>query len=175
MDCNSRVQHWLGADLFSIQDHSISETLPDKQHKSGTLNQILKASSHPDCKALDALDFPRSAPAAIDLRFATDFIGWDQVQGEIWCMDNYPTSAVRWGLCATAGAYHKVHFDCEGFGTFVYPESGVTIWMIGVPKQGKTFHDLARIDSFSKEFSLNEANSHLVDWFPLTLTSGTAL
>ena len=91
-------------------------------------------------------------------------------------MDNYPTAAIRWGLCATAGAYHSIHFDCEGFGTFVYPESGVKIWMIGVPKHGKTFDDLASIDCFlSDEFSLDAANSHLVDWVALSLMPGTTL
>lgn len=138
--------------------------------------QIFRASTHPDAKALNALDFPRSKPAEIDLRFSTDSVAWDQVQGEEWCTDSYPTTAVRWGICATAGAYQGPHFDCDGFGTFVYPESGVNIWMVGVPKEGKTFDDLADLDTLlSEESSPGCANSYIIDWVPLTLIPGTAL
>jgi len=80
------------------------------------------------------------------------------------------------GLCMTAGAYHRVHFDCEGFETFVYLKSRVKIWMIGVPKHGKTFDDLASIDCFlSDKFSLDAANFHLVNWVALSLMPGTML
>jgi hypothetical protein len=138
--------------------------------------QIFKASSHPDAKALNALDFPRSIPPEIDLRFSTDGIAWDQVEGEEWCTDGYPTTAVRWGICATAGAYQGPHFDCQGFGTFVYPESGISIWMVGVPKEGRTFDDLANLDTLlSEEFILDDAYSRLVDWVPLRLVPGTCL
>jgi len=106
----------------------------------------------------------------------TDSIAWDQVHGKEWCMDDYPTAAVWWGLCVTAGAYHRVHFDYEGFRTFVYLESGVKIWMIGVPKHRKTFDNLFSIDCFlSDKFSLNGANSHLIDWVALSLMPGTML
>jgi hypothetical protein len=158
-----------GADFLSIQDHSESEALPNKRNKSGTLLQIFKASTHPDAKALNALDFPRSKPPEIDLRFSTDGVAWDQVQGEEWCTDSYPTTAVRWGTCATAGAHLGPHFDPDGLGTFVYPESGANVWMVGVPKEGNTFDDLANLDTLLSE------ESSIVDWVPLTLIPGTAL
>jgi len=138
----------------------------------------LRASTHPDAKALNALDFPRSKPVEIEVRFSTDSSTWDQVQGEEWCIESYPTTTVRWGVCATAGAYQGPHFDWDGFGTFVYPESGANIWMIGVPKEGKTFDDLADLYSdslLSEESSPGYEKSCIVDWVPLMLVPGTAL
>jgi len=170
------LNHNIEADFLFIQDHSVSESLPNNRNKSSTLLQICRASTMPDTKALNALDFPRSKPAEIDLRFSTDSISWDQVQGEEWCTDSYPTTAVRWGICATAGAYRGPHFDHDGFGTFVYPESGANIWMVGVPKEGKTYDDLAKLDALlSEESSLGIENSSMIDWIPLTLIPGTAL
>jgi hypothetical protein len=165
------LEHNIGANLLSIQDHSVLEALPNKRNKSGTLLQIFRASTRPDAKALNALDFPRSKPAEIELRFSTDSIAWDQVQGEEWCTNSYPTTAVRWGICATAGAYQGPHFDCDGFGTFVYPESGANIWMVAVPKEGKTFEDL--FDGLLLEES--STNTCIVDWVPLALIPGTTL
>jgi hypothetical protein len=169
------LEHKIGPDFLSIQDHSVSEALPNERNKSGTLLQIFRASTHSEAKALslNAFDSPRTKPAEIDLRFLTDSVAWDQVQGEEWCTDSYPTAAVRWGICATAGAYQGPHFDCDGFGTFVYPESGVNIWMVAVPKEGKTFDDIANL--LLEESSLGWTNPCIVDWEPVTLIPGTAL
>jgi hypothetical protein len=150
--------------------------LANKRNKSGTLLQIFRTSTHPDTKALNFLDLPRSKSPEIDFRLSTDSIAWDQVQGEEWCTESYLTMSVRWGICATAGAYQRPHFDGDGFGTFVYPESGMNIWMVAVPKEGKTFDDLANLEALlSEDSSRGFANSCIFDWVPLTLVPGTAL
>lgn len=139
---------------------------------------MLKAARQVDGKALNGLDFPRSAPGEFPLPAATDVAVWDQVYGEPWCEDAFPWSSMRWGLCATAGAYHKAHKDCEGGCTFVAPESGVKLWLVGVPRTDSTenFDDLASIDAFtSAEYNIWETNSHLVDWAAVVLQPGTAL
>ena len=75
---------------------------------------MLKAASQENGKALNGLDFPRSSPSEFPMTFATDYVMWDQVTGQPWCGDAYPMTAMWWGLGATAGAFHRVHQDCEG-------------------------------------------------------------
>lgn len=138
---------------------------------------MLKAASESDGKALNGLDFPRSTAGDFPLPFATDLAVWDQVLGEPWCHDAYPMSSMRWGLCATSGAY-KIHRDCEGGCTFCGCKCGVKIWMVGIPrvKEQESFDDLAYVNVFAdKDYDAWQTNEHLVDWVAVVLKPGSFL
>ena len=162
---------------FYIQDHSIPEDPEDgtARHRSGTLRDFLRAALVENSKSLNGLDFPGVRSGDVSLPYASDFIAWNQVQGEEFCHDDYPAARVRWGLCAMAGAYHRTHCDCEGFGTFVSPESGVKIWIIGVPKKGQDFSNFAYTGLFLSPYNSQNTNTELFDWVALVLKPGMTL
>ena len=143
------------------------------------MEQLLKAANKRNGKALSSLDFPLARPMnAVPLRFASDLVTWDQVQQEEWCSkhEEYPAQQMRWGLCATRGAYHSIHCNPDGFGTVITPESGEQLWFIGVPKEGKTFDVFADRNIFlSKDYDIHGHNGHLVDWMGLLIKPGTTL
>ena len=89
-------------------DHSIPQDLHNAAHcqRYGDLNNMLKASQAEDGKALNTLDLPRAIKSDFPRHFSSDVIAWDLLQGDEFCRDQYPMSFLRWGLCATAGAYH---------------------------------------------------------------------
>ena len=134
---------------------------------------MLKASQAEDGKALNALDLPRAIESDFPRRFSSDVVAWDLLQGDEFCRDQYPMSFLRWGLCATAGAYHREHMDCEGGGTFIGPESGVKIWLTAVPADGYTYEDFAGIDLCMD--LVHPAENKLMKWVALVLKAGTTL
>jgi hypothetical protein len=136
---------------------------------------FLKAASKEDGKALNGLDFGRSAVDTASPPFSTDIVACMQTHNSTFCLEKYPSSTMRWGLCATAGAFHRCHKDCDGFGTFVSPESGVKLWIIGLPKNGGSYDDLADIEMFLKGYNAWEANGDLFDWVALVLKPGMQL
>ncbi|KAF8177880.1 hypothetical protein BJ912DRAFT_811635, partial [Pholiota molesta] len=50
---------------------------------------------------------------------------------------------MRWGLCATAGAYHTFYIDSDGFGTYVDVMTGKKVWLVMRPSNNN-------IDDFSE-------------------------
>lgn len=91
-------------------------------------------------------------------------------------------TSICWGLCATAGAYHRSHIDCDGFGTFIVPQSGIKIWLIAVPKNEsgaslnqQLFEDFAAMNLFVEGYDLDEANAHLWNWAVVVLKPGMTL
>jgi hypothetical protein len=148
----------------------------DGRQTSGTLEKFLEAASSSG-KILNGLDFPRSTPDAVSLPFATDMVAWLQTDNMPFCLpdDRYPTNAMRWGLCATAGAFHRIHNDGYGRGTYISPDSGIKIWLLGVPKNGGSYEDFADIEKYMDQYDVDDPNADLYDWVALVLQPGTTL
>jgi hypothetical protein len=112
--------------------------------------------------------------------FASDKIIWQGAQDLQFCRDQFPITTKRWGLCATAGAYHKAHTDTEGEGTFIRPDSGVKIWIIGVPKKSRAeyhrdFDQDGDIKYYLKHFDLDSTNGDRWKWQAVVLKPGMEL
>jgi hypothetical protein len=172
--------------VFS-SDHSIrlnDDDSPNRRHVAGTLKDFLTATTDVDGKALNGLDFPITFEYEQDIPFASDKVAWHQSHLKPWCKNDFPTSSVRWALCATSGAYHKSHCDCHGHGTYISPQSGVKLWFVGVPKTKPSldqqsddhlFDDFANIDLFMEDYSPDGTNIELWDWEVLVLKPGMKL
>lgn len=158
----------------SILDHTLSQDPADghSRQRHGTLNDMLQASKKPNGKALNGLDFPRAELGDFPFHaFSSDFAAWSQTQGAPKCKDEYPCSHVRWGLCATRGANHHAHIDCEGGGTFVAPECGKKLWIMAVPAVGCTWEDFGHVELTLDGFLPNKR----ITWVALILEPGTTL
>ena len=168
-------------------DHSINlsdDDSPNSRHVSGTLKDFLTAAEDEDGKALNGLDFPFPFDLENDIPFASDKVAWRQIHGQPFCRDDCPTCSVRWGLCATSGAYHRCHCDCHGHGSYISPDSGVKIWFLGVPKTkpssshpqcSRLFDDFAHTELFTQNYSLDKTNADLWDWEVVVLKPGMKL
>jgi hypothetical protein len=136
--------------------------------------------AHPDGKILNGLDFPSSHEFIRTFPFASDKIVWHGARGLPFCREEFPTTKKRWGLCATAGAFHTAHVDTEGEGTFIKVDSGVKIWMIGVPKTQRTeghnaFDAYADVGTFLGKYNLDGTNVHRWKWQAVVLRPGMEL
>lgn len=168
-------------------DHSIKlndNDSPNRRHVAGSLKDFLTAARQENGKAINGLDFPFSFEYEQDIPFASDKIAWHQMHGKPFCWNDCPTSKIRWGLCATSGAYHRSHCDCHGHGTFISPESGIKIWFIAVPKRqlsssepldSHLFDDFGNVNLFTEEYSLDNTNTELWNWEVVVLKPGMRL
>lgn len=145
---------------------------PYHRQRSGTLKDILAASKKPlgSGKPLNGLDFPQSDLGQLPF-ISSDHVAWKKTQNLSGCKDAYPTTSLRWGLCATCGAYHREHFDAEGAGTFVSPICGVKIWLVGVPAAGYAWDAFADIDFVHGDLVKDKR----IEWVALVLEPGTTL
>jgi len=64
-----------------------------------------------------------------------------------------PVPDIRWGLCATKGAWHGFHIDSDGFGTFIDVRTGKKWWIVARPwKKGMAgLRDFADVNIFMNE------------------------
>lgn len=115
--------------------------------------------------------------SAVPHPFSSEAIAWLHAQGHAWCKwkEAYPISTLRFGLAATAGAYHKFHIDSDGTGTFVKAVAGRKIWVLAVPKAGQGLDALADIDIFGKTYNVEKPNLHLWDLEAVILEPGVEL
>jgi hypothetical protein len=150
---------------------------PDTRHSMGTLEDFLKSAQSNTGKSLNGLDFPKSFETPERKPFASDIVAWKLTKRLAFAKssDEYPISAVRWGLCATSGAYHKCHIDCNGFGTFISPATGVKIWFLAAPKDPNSFEAFADMDLYLEDYDLDGTNETLWDWEPVVLKPGMTL
>jgi hypothetical protein len=72
-------------------------------------------------------------------------VAWNERIGQRGSPE-YPTTANRWGLAATAGALHRFHVDCNGLGTSVEVKTGTTWWIVARPKDLSCLDDLLDIN-----------------------------
>ena len=138
---------------------------------------LLRSSQSETGKSLNALSFPMIF-VSVDLHpFSSEAIAWLYVQGRAWCKwkEAYPASTLRFGLAATAGAYHKWHIDSDGTGTFVEAVTGRKIWILAIPKEGQSLDQLADIELFGESYDIEKPNLHLWDLEAVILEPGIQL
>lgn len=83
---------------------------------------------------------------------------------------------IRWGLAATAGAFHHWHIDSDGFGTFIDPIAGSKWWIVARPI-GNLKRDWFTETSWLKNeaFDLNKDGKGLFDVEAILLQPGSRL
>ncbi|KIL56676.1 hypothetical protein M378DRAFT_181892, partial [Amanita muscaria Koide BX008] len=62
--------------------------------------------------------------------------------------------------------------SCDGFGTYVSPQSGVKLWMVAVPKPETTFDRFASVDVFMDQYAIGKSNDDRWDWEAVLLKPG---
>ena len=143
----------------------------------GSLADLLQTSRMANGKALNALSFPMIFAPVAPHPFSSEAIAWEYVQGRPWCKwkESYPASTLRFGLAATAGAYHKFHIDSDGTGTFVEAVVGRKIWVLAVPKGEQGLDSLADINLYGESYDFEGENAHLWDLEAVVLEPGVRL
>ena len=94
--------------------------------------------------------------------------------------DLFPCSAMRWGLCATAGAFTTFHIDADGLATYIacINEGGSKWWILVGPKDSalhSPFSNAEKMFAFhnSRPISLEALGDVQVE--AVLLTPGTRL
>jgi hypothetical protein len=146
-----------------MTDHSIKENLKGtNRHRIGTPHDLLR--SHRDGngmgKILNALEFPMSYPPPENAPLqglASDVEAFQNTAGMRCCSVNeaFPFSSMRWGLGATADAYHTFHLDCDGFATYLNVKTGAKWWIVATPKEGVS---LANTTLFTSNYRIDKMN-----------------
>lgn len=139
---------------------------------------MLRSSRTSNGKALNALDFPMPfSNLPTDMPFSSELTAWRETLGRSFCRaaDAFPFTTMRWGLCATSGAYHKLHCDCDGLGTFIKPQVGTKLWFLAVPKLNSGLDAFASIHLFLNDYDLDDTNTLHWDWEVVVLQPGMTL
>lgn len=100
--------------------------------KQGNLRQILDCSRMDDGKILNALSFPMRNAGVQNEAFSSDVAAWNKTEAEPICKHEafMLVGDIWWGTCATCGAFHMYHIDCEGLGTTTEVLSGMKWWIV---------------------------------------------
>ena len=114
--------------------------------KEGTLRQILDAAMQTDGKIMNALAFPLVGAGYQPSSFSSDHAAWMQTLSAPFSKDvvAVPVGEIRWGSCATAGAFNNELSNREGLGTVIDPVDGLRVWF-STPEPSNIFH---RVNSF---------------------------
>jgi hypothetical protein len=108
--------------------------------RTGKVDDILQASKSAYPIMLNALAFPNPLAGIERSSFSSDSHALSRVfRQDGWMKRAIPIEDVRWGLAATAGAFHHWHIDSEGFGTFVEPMAGAKWWIVARPMKDLNF------------------------------------
>jgi hypothetical protein len=111
----------------------------------GTTEDLVRAHTSPNGKILNALDFPlpfaQHPPASI----GSNYVAWKCTNAMPGILNEFPASSSKWGLAATAGAYHGFHIDCDGFATYIDCISGSKWWVIARPVEKTNFIKFTKI------------------------------
>jgi hypothetical protein len=99
--------------------------------KKGTLRQILDSGKQTNGKILTALPLPIIYAGYEANPFSSDHSAWMQTLSSPFSKDivPVPVGVLRWGSCATAGAFDDYHSNHDGFGTIIDPIHGSMVWI----------------------------------------------
>lgn len=103
------------------------------------------------------------------LRRTADNPTWDQAK-------QFPAGDFRWGLAATTGAFHTLHIDSNGLGSYVSPQAGSKWWVVARPigsLDQSSFEDMGML--LNKAFSVNGNGAGLFALEAVLLEPGTTL
>jgi hypothetical protein len=82
---------------------------------------------------------------------------------------------MRWGLCATCGAWHPHHIDSDGSGTYIDTQNGKKLWITS-DHSVEGNDALAQIGIFfDPDFSVDKGTSKLWGLEAIVLVPGTRL
>lgn len=108
---------------------------------------------------------------------SSDQAAWNQTSGEcLYSIDiPIPIGDVRWGICATCGAFHAYHIDSDGVCTFMEVVVGLKWWIVpNLRVQDPKI--LADIDIFLRHgFNIDGSSSALWGLEAVLLGPGTRL
>ena len=106
--------------------------------------------------------------------FASDLAAFIMTLDLPFCGRNigFPAMSSRWGLAATAGAFHLWHTDCNGFATYIDTQTGYKWWVLAQPKQPSDFADTSL---FTEKFAVDAPNGDVWDMEAVLLTPGSRL
>ncbi|KIM40847.1 hypothetical protein M413DRAFT_27977 [Hebeloma cylindrosporum] len=112
--------------------------------REGTLRHMLDAASHIDGKILNALPFPLVSAGYDENPFSTDQAAWMQTLSAPFSTDlsAVPVGDLRWGSCATAGAFHDRLNERDSLGSVIDPIVGSKVW-ISTTAPTNAFHGAA--------------------------------
>ncbi len=138
------------------------------------MRQLLDSARQPNGKILNALSFPLLGAGYEANSFSSDQAAWMQTMSAPFSKDvvAVPVGDFRWGLCATAGAFHHYHVDTFGHGTTIDPLDGMKIW-VPAKDPGTIFHSVDLY--FHDEFDLDKSASGLWSVEAIVLEPGTRL
>jgi hypothetical protein len=128
-------------------------------------------------KILNALEFPMSYPPpenAPPVGLDSDVEAFRNTAGMRYCRTNeaFPFSSMRWGLAATANAYHTFHLDCDGFATYVKVQTGAKWWIVACPKEGVS---LADTTLFTSDYRIDKTDMKRYNYEAILLGPGMEL
>lgn len=144
--------------------------------KQGNLRQILDCSRMDDGKVLNALSFPMRNAGIQNEAFSSDVASWNKTEAEPICKHeaSMPIGDIRWGTCATCGAFHTYHIDSEGLGTTSELLFGLKWWIVPSNTDGENL--FSRLDVFMNDkFDIDSASGDLWNLEAVVLVPGTKL
>ena len=124
------------------------------QLRVGTLEDILGMALDPNGAIVNGLSFPLPLSAIKRDKLSSEIEAWRLTEGLPFCRNKalYPTSDMRWGLAATAGARHWTHVDCDGLATVVELLCGLKWWILLKPDLPGEPDPSAHVDLFLNDF-----------------------
>ena len=104
-----------------------------------------------DGKILNGLSFPMRNAGVQNEAFSSDVAAWNKTEAELIYKHKVfmPVGDTRCGTCATCGAFHTYHIDCEGLGTTTELLSGMKWWIVPSNIDGENL--FAQLDVFMNE------------------------
>jgi hypothetical protein len=128
-------------------------------------------------KILNTLEFPMAYPPSDNIPpvgLDSDVEAFRNTAGMRYCRPSeaFPFSSIRWGLAATANAYHTFHLDCDGFATYVKVQTGVKWWIVACPKEGVS---LADTTLFTGDYHIDKTDARRFNYKAILLEPGMQL
>ena len=123
-----------------------------------------------DGKILDALSFPMRDAGIRNEPFASDVASWNNTFAEPICKHelSLPIQGIRWGHCATSGAFQGFHINNDGRGKFIDVLHGSEWYIIASHLHGlNEFPD--------DDFDFQKATDYVWELEAVMLVPGTRL
>lgn len=123
---------------------------------------------------MNAIPFPLVGAGYWPSSFSSDHAAWMQTLSAPFSKDvvAVPVGEIRWGSCATAGAFNNELSKREGLGTVIDPVDGLRVWF-SAPDSSNICH---RVNSFiDSDLELDKHIEGLSNVEAIILEPGTRL
>jgi hypothetical protein len=116
--------------IIKRADQSIALGETESGEKEGTLRQILDASRQPESKILKAHPVPLVGAGYEANSFSSDHAAWIQTLSAPFSKNTIAAPVdLRWGSCATAGAFDDRLTEYDGLGSIFDTRYGSKVWI----------------------------------------------